>query len=76
MSGGGGFFWGPPKKTRADVLVTGDIKYHTALDSDIILIDIGHFGSEHPVLNTLEKIISPLGIEVLVADEKDPFEYY
>ena len=27
----------------ADALVTGDLKFHTALDSPIVVFDIGHF---------------------------------
>ena len=55
----------------ADCLVTGDIKYHTAADSKIVLYDIGHFGSEIICLKVLESIISN-GIEIVYANESDP----
>ncbi len=40
-----------------DAFVTADLKYHTLLDySDkILLIDAGHFHTEYPVINALEK---------------------
>jgi len=37
----------------ADVLLTGDVKYHEAQESlgaDIVIIDAGHFATEQPVL--------------------------
>ncbi len=46
-SGAGYFF--EAKNKGADVLITGDVKYHTALDAlaeQIALIDAGHFGTE------------------------------
>ncbi|MFO1520187.1 MAG: Nif3-like dinuclear metal center hexameric protein [bacterium] len=49
MTGSGGGFFREAKGAGADVLVTGDVKYHDALDakaSGIALIDIGHFASE------------------------------
>lgn len=45
----------------ADVLVTGDIKYHQAIDAverGLNLIDIGHFDTEKLVLDLFEKILS------------------
>ena len=60
------------EETQVDAFVTGDIKYHCASESDIILYDIGHFESEILILDTFEKL---LGIEVVRADEKTPFIY-
>lgn len=60
----------------ADILITGDVKYHCALDSDIIIVDVGHFESEHPVLNMIKDLLEPLKIEVIIADEKSPFINY
>lgn len=75
-AGSGADFLGEAKKIGADVIVTGDVKYHTALDSDVIIVDIGHFESEYPVLKTLENLLKPLKIEIVTADEKSPFINY
>lgn len=75
-AGSGADFAGEAEKIGADILVTGDIKYHTATDNDIILIDAGHFETEHPVLNTVKNLLSKLNIEVIIADEKSPFINY
>jgi dinuclear metal center YbgI/SA1388 family protein len=55
---------------NADAFVTGDIKFHTALESDIVLFDIGHFESEIPVLKVLAEL---LPVETVFANEKSPF---
>jgi len=60
----------------ADVFVTGDVKYHSALESNVIIIDVGHFESEHPVLGKIAKMLKPLNVEVIIADEKSPFINY
>lgn len=57
----------------ADCFITGDIKYHDALDSDIVLFDIGHFESEKPVLATIAKLIKNK-VEVCFAEEQSPFK--
>lgn len=49
MTGSGGGYFPEAKGAGADVLVTGDVKYHQALDAlaeGIALIDIGHFAGE------------------------------
>lgn len=56
----------------ADALVTGDLKFHTALDSPIVVFDIGHFESEILVLPVFEQIIGDK-VEFVYAKEKSPF---
>lgn len=53
-----------------DCFVTGDIKYHTAVETDKILFDIGHFESEILILNRFKEI---LDIDVVMSNEKSPF---
>lgn len=63
----------------ADVLVTGDVKYHTAADAlqmGKCIIDAGHFNTEKVVLPTLaEQLLKRFpGLEVYCSRmEKDPF---
>ncbi|MDR1167453.1 MAG: Nif3-like dinuclear metal center hexameric protein [Heliobacteriaceae bacterium] len=56
----------------ADAFVTGDLKFHTALESEIVLFDIGHFESEIPVLKVLAGLFADK-IEIVYADERSPF---
>lgn len=53
-----------------DAFVTGDLKFHTALEAKPIVFDIGHFESEIFAPELLEKIT---GIKGVIADEKSPF---
>jgi dinuclear metal center YbgI/SA1388 family protein len=49
MTGSGGGFFAEAKAAGADLLVTGDVKYHHALDAlaeGIAIADIGHFAGE------------------------------
>ncbi len=67
------------KKLQQDVVVTGDIKYHTALDAremGLCIVDVGHFASEHIILNKLQSRIKDRFkcIETLCSKmEADPF---
>lgn len=58
----------------ADALVSGDLKFHTALDSPIVVFDIGHFESEILVLPVFEQIIGD-SVEFVYAKETSPFRY-
>lgn len=55
---------------NVDGFVTGDLKFHTALDSKPVVFDIGHFESEIMVLDVFKSI---LGTDVVVAKEHSPF---
>lgn len=72
-AGSGSEFIQEAYENGADALVTGDIKFHTALDSPIVLFDIGHFESEILVLQVFEKLLPD--VETIRADEKSPFIY-
>lgn len=53
-----------------DCFVTGDVKYHTAVETEKVVFDIGHFESEILILDRFKEI---LGIDVVMSDEKSPF---
>lgn len=71
--GSGADFWHDAYLNEADVLITGDLKFHTALDSKISIIDIGHFESEIGILNELARLLSPK-VEIIKAKEKSPIK--
>ncbi len=69
------------KKRKVDVLVTGDIKYHTALDAaqmGLCIVDAGHFATERMLLpklrDTLKKKFKEIDI-ICSKMEADPFTY-
>lgn len=61
----------------ADVLITGDTKYHQMLDvkDDINIIDAGHFGTECIVAELFAGILCDVGIGVFWQDAEDVFKY-
>ena len=58
--------------TPCDAFVTGDIKYHTAIETDKVIYDIGHFESEIGSVGFL-KDITQLGEKGILANEESPF---
>jgi dinuclear metal center YbgI/SA1388 family protein len=70
----------------ADVLVTGDIKYHDAREAQaqrLALVDIGHFPSEVLMIRGVSMLLSKecahkgFEVEILSCEtEKDPFVYF
>lgn len=73
-AGSGSEFIKDAQVLGADTLVTGDLKFHTALDSEIAVFDIGHFESEIIILPILKNIIGE-GVEIIFAKEYCPFVY-
>ena len=71
-AGSGSEFIKDAKELGADCLVTGDLKFHTALDSGIVVYDIGHFESEILILPVFAKIIGN-DVKIVYADEYSPF---
>lgn len=66
VNGSGASFWKRAKSIGCDLIVTGDIKYHDALDaleSGISLVDIGHYESEKFFMELMEKKIKELSFE-------------
>lgn len=60
VSGAGASYWRKAKKLGAQVLITGDVKYHEAMDAreeNFALIDVGHFESEWIFSNLLENLL-------------------
>jgi len=85
-SGSGSSLLGDFLSSGADVFISGDLKYHDARaaeDAGVGLIDIGHFGSEHLVVDVLaeklSKAVSAAELNVSVEAcglEQDPFIIY
>lgn len=69
---------------KADCLLTGDVKYHeamTALDQGLLLLDAGHFGTEHIVVALLRKTFEEKlhlkgarHIRLMGLEGRDPFQ--
>ena len=60
------------EKTPCDAFVTGDIKYHTAVETNKVIYDIGHFESEIMSISLL-KDLTGIGEKGILANEESPF---
>ena len=66
----------------ADCFLTGDIKYHDAMEAksrNISLIDIGHYESEHHfralLMGLVEKYLLKNEIKAIITSSQNPFDY-
>lgn len=86
MTGSGGNYFKEAYQAGANVLVTGDVKYHNALDAlalPIALVDIGHFSGEigmteliaRSLKNWAQRKKNFLKITPTQA-QSDPFQFY
>ncbi|MBU1927585.1 Nif3-like dinuclear metal center hexameric protein [bacterium] len=66
------------RSIEADCFLTGDVKYHDAMEAKSInlsLIDIGHYESERFFSQILAKHLKNLGLEVIISSSENPFTY-
>lgn len=59
-TGSGAEFIGLAKVKKADVYITGDLKYHDAqraAENNLWVLDAGHFGTEKMVVGLLENLL-------------------
>ncbi len=62
----------------ADCFLTGDIKYHQAMEAkenNLALIDICHYESECHFVDALEQELKNFPLNVKMANSKNPFKY-
>jgi dinuclear metal center YbgI/SA1388 family protein len=83
-AGSGGDFITTVHSLGADVLITGEVRYHaaaSAADLGIALIEAGHFWSELPVLSEAARGIEEQlrmkrwAVDVMTIQGQDPFSY-
>lgn len=64
-------------RAGADVYITGDIKYHAALEAPIQVLDVGHFVLEehmmHAFADRLREACAPLAVSFIAS--ADPFTF-
>lgn len=66
------------KQAGADVFVTGDVKYHQALEAPLSVIDVGHFILEEEMMRRFAQQLAEdprlAGLELLFFAGQDPFD--
>jgi GTP cyclohydrolase I len=66
------------RQIQADCFLTGDIKYHDAMEARSIglsMLDIGHYESECYFGEILAQELKYSGLEVIISKSKNPFSY-
>ncbi len=61
---------------KADVFLTGDLKYHqamSAVQNNLTMLDIGHFESERYFGESLAKNLQNFAIPIIIHDLQNPF---
>lgn len=76
--GSGASLLGEACKAGADIFITGDVKYHTALEAAIPLLDIGHHAYEEEMMRRFaESLRKSLGdVEVIFLPSSSPFSIW
>ena len=65
-------------KINADCFLSGDLRYHQALEAkenNLSLMDIGHFESERYFPECLAKNLKNFPLKAIMSNSKNPFEY-
>lgn len=66
------------RNIEAECFLTGDIKYHDAMEASALglsMIDIGHYESERYFGEVLGGHLEKLGLSVIISPSKNPFSY-
>jgi len=65
-------------RAGADVLITGDMKYHPAVETPICVIDVGHFSLEEEMMRrfALDLGAELGGVDVQFFKGEDPFRFH
>lgn len=79
-SGSGGDLWQRAADKGVDLFITGEVRYHAALearDRGVAILEIGHQASEEPVVDFLVGYLRerlPTSVPVEAFHEEEPFE--
>nr|WP_314279024.1 Nif3-like dinuclear metal center hexameric protein [uncultured Peptostreptococcus sp.] len=79
VTGSGAEYYELAKKKGCDLLITGDLKYHQAMDAldlGMSILDLGHYGTEHIFSDSIYKYIKSIvdDAEIIISEANvDPF---
>ncbi|WP_300717488.1 Nif3-like dinuclear metal center hexameric protein [uncultured Desulfovibrio sp.] len=75
-TGSGSSLLDEARAANADIFITGDVKYHTALDTQLCLFDVGHHSLEEEMMRraAIELQHACPGLEVVFVPSASPFQ--
>lgn len=61
----------------ADVFITGDVKYHTALETELCILDVGHYAMENEMMRHVTRDLRGRlkDLEIIFLPSPDPFHF-
>jgi dinuclear metal center YbgI/SA1388 family protein len=73
--GSGGSLADAAARAGAQLLITGDMKYHSALEAPLPVLDVGHFCLEETMMRRFARSLSDTldGVDVTFIGASDPF---
>ncbi|MDC0335986.1 Nif3-like dinuclear metal center hexameric protein [Pseudodesulfovibrio sp.] len=76
--GSGSTLIGQAERAGADVFITGDMKYHPAVEAQICVADVGHFSLEEEMMRRFAEELDGLldGVDVQFFKGEDPFRFH
>lgn len=79
VNGAGSSYWKKAKRMGANLLITGDLKYHEALDAKeegMYIIDVGHYESEYFFHEIIKDVLEDLQeIHISVFNDEPAMKY-
>jgi len=74
-TGSGSSLLGAAADAGAQLFITGDVKYHTALAAEICLLDVGHHSLEEEMMQRMSLLLQQRlrGVEVFFVPSASPF---
>ncbi len=66
VCGGNGSSLLPILQGKADILVSSDFKYHQIIDSQVSILDVGHYWSEKVAIDILQNLLNKMNIKTFV----------
>lgn len=61
------------EKAGVDLYITGDVKYHSALDAQVPLWDVGHHSLEEKMMADFALVMAKCGLDVILVPSQSPF---
>lgn len=75
--GSGGSMTALAHAAQADIFITGDMRYHAALDTEVHVIDLGHFQLEEIMMKKFAELLASqlTGMKIDFIPGLDPFSF-
>lgn len=73
-TGSGSSLWREARARGAELFITGDVKYHTALETRICILDVGHHSLEEEMMRRLSLGLAAMfaGVDVIFVASASP----